>query len=143
VLVTTRREARTFLSAEVRRLAARHTDEARSRLRELQAARAALQQERGRCFVVALARLLAFDAEGRNIGELDGFWVVLSYGRVRAVIIEAKDPAKRSQRKIRHQLQETLKRLRLWQECRHSIVLARRTRQHPHFGKVDLTFPRS
>ncbi len=140
VFVRTRRESRTFLSAELRTLSRKHTDEAEGRKKELRAIRAALQRERCRCIVLALARLQAFDEDGKNIGEIDGVWISLSYRKIKVVIVEAKDPAKRAQGKILQQLRSILKKLGLWPECKPEVRYHPKTGQHPHFGQVVIRF---
>ncbi|HXH07187.1 MAG TPA: hypothetical protein VNI83_11410 [Vicinamibacterales bacterium] len=140
ILATSRREARAFLSRELRTLSRLASPEATARKRELQAVQAALRAERAGCFVLGLARLLAYNAEGVNIGELDGLWVALSYGRVRVMLVEAKDHRKKASAMVRRQLELTFNRLGLWEDCKYEITYRLGSQKHPHFGMARIRF---
>lgn len=139
IFVNTKREARGFLSDEIRRLSKLRGREARVRRSELLAARVAIERERARCFTLAMSNLYAFDSSGRNIGELDGLWVALSYGKIRVSIVESKDAAKGSPSAIQKQMEDMLKKLKLAEHWKPSFTYMPKTRGYPHVGEVSIT----
>jgi len=138
VFVSKRRDARRFLTAEIRALSQQGA--ARARKNELRGLRAALASERGRCFIIALTNLLAFDESGQNVGEIDGLAIVLGYNRIRLVIVEVTEQKKQSESKINRQLAKMLKTFALRPERKQKLTFHRHSTQHPAFAQLVLEF---
>lgn len=142
VVVGTAREACAFLSAEIRRLARKKTEDGARRIDELRATRAALRGRQGRgsrCFALALGTLEAFDAGGKTMGEIDGLWVELAGKRMSVVVVEAKG-GRNPKAKIRRQLEEMKERLGLWADCSAGFAYQQATGEHPSFGMLSVEF---
>lgn len=121
-------------SQEIRRCSRTH----RSRAVELKALRACIAGERGHAYILPYCTVVGYDPAGINVAEFDGMYVVASYRKLKLVIVEAKDVARRAQSRITRQLERCLERLQLAPEWGHTVEFFPASRGLPAFSKVTL-----